>query len=45
MVIEIKLIRSGTEKPWGFRLSGGSDYEIPLTVTKVNITTCGHTFK
>lgn len=34
MVLEIKLSRI-ENVPWGFRLAGGADFDIPLTVTKV----------
>lgn len=36
MVKEIKLSKFD-ESPWGFRLIGGADFEIPLTVLKVRI--------
>ncbi|XP_037933465.1 myosin-13 isoform X2 [Teleopsis dalmanni] len=35
MVIDIKMCRFDNV-PWGFRLVGGSDFEHPLTVVKVN---------
>lgn len=34
MVLDLKLSRI-ENVPWGFRLAGGADYDIPLTVTKV----------
>lgn len=34
MVFDIKFSRF-EEAPWGFRLTGGSDFEVPLTVVKV----------
>lgn len=34
MVLDLKLSRD-ENVPWGFRLAGGADYDIPLTVTKV----------
>lgn len=34
MVFDIKLLRTGLG-PWGFRLTGGADFEQPLKVTKV----------
>lgn len=34
MVLDLKLSRI-ENIPWGFRLAGGADYDIPLTVTKV----------
>lgn len=34
MVVDIKMCRFDNV-PWGFRLVGGSDFEIPLTVVKV----------
>lgn len=36
MVLELKFTRFH-DQPWGFRLSGGSDFAIPLTVIKVRI--------
>lgn len=35
MVLDLKFSRF-EEAPWGFRLTGGSDFEMPLTVVKVN---------
>lgn len=34
MVLELKLTRFDNV-PWGFRLIGGSDFELPLTVVMV----------
>ena len=34
MVLELKFTRF-EDQPWGFRLTGGSDFEVPLTVIKV----------
>ncbi|XP_067644636.1 titin homolog isoform X2 [Eurosta solidaginis] len=34
MVVDIKMCRF-ENVPWGFRLVGGADYEVPLTVVKV----------
>lgn len=36
MILRIKLQRSEII-PWGFRLTGGAEFEAPLTVTKVII--------
>lgn len=36
MVLELKFTRFNDE-PWGFRLSGGKDFEIPLTVIRVSM--------
>lgn len=36
MVLELKFTRFH-DQPWGFRLSGGSDFAIPLTVIKVRM--------
>lgn len=33
-MLDLKLCRDDNV-PWGFRLAGGADYDIPLTVTKV----------
>ncbi|XP_063371819.1 glutamic acid-rich protein-like, partial [Cydia amplana] len=34
MEVEVRLTRTG-EEPWGFRLIGGTDFNMPLTVVKV----------
>ncbi|KAI5636798.1 PDZ domain (Also known as DHR or GLGF) domain-containing protein [Phthorimaea operculella] len=34
MELDVRLSRSG-EEPWGFRLIGGTDFNMPLTVVKV----------
>lgn len=34
MAIELHLQKT-TKTPWGFRLAGGVEYEVPLTVIKV----------
>lgn len=34
MAIELKFLKQD-KVPWGFRLTGGSDYNQPLTVLKV----------
>ncbi|XP_048003088.1 titin-like [Leguminivora glycinivorella] len=34
MEVEVRLTRTG-EEPWGFRLIGGADFNMPLTVVKV----------
>ncbi|XP_063545128.1 titin-like isoform X6 [Cydia strobilella] len=34
MEVEVRLSRTG-EEPWGFRLIGGTDFNMPLTVVKV----------
>lgn len=39
MVLDLKLSRI-ENIPWGFRLAGGADYDIPLTVTKVIENLC-----
>lgn len=36
MVLDLKFFRY-ENTPWGFRLSGGSDFEYPLTVIKVRL--------
>lgn len=36
MVLDFKLERTGNN-PWGFRLTGGVEFEQPLTITKVFI--------
>jgi len=35
MSLELKLERDGHDQPWGFRLQGGSDVGLPLTVIRV----------
>lgn len=35
MVLDLKFTRF-EDAPWGFRLTGGSDFELPLTVVKVS---------
>lgn len=35
MVVDVKLCRAPGQ-PFGFRLIGGSDFEIPLTVSRVS---------
>lgn len=37
MVVDLKFSRF-SEEPWGFRLTGGADFEFPLTVIKVHST-------
>lgn len=37
MVVDLKFSRF-SEEPWGFRLTGGTDFEFPLTVIKVSGT-------
>lgn len=37
MVVDVKLTRE-EGKPFGFRLIGGADFEIPLTCSKVSWT-------
>lgn len=34
-VVLVNLKRSSLEKPWGFRIQGGQDYNLQLTVKKV----------
>lgn len=41
MVVELKLSKS-PEGKFGFRLVGGADFEIPLTVSLVKITFLSH---
>lgn len=36
MVVDLKFSRF-SEEPWGFRLTGGADFEFPLTVIKVGV--------
>ncbi|KAJ6216904.1 hypothetical protein RDWZM_008061 [Blomia tropicalis] len=33
--VTVKLMRSGNETPWGFRLQGGAEFGAPLSVVKV----------
>lgn len=35
MVVEVTLYRE-EEKPFGFRLIGGADFELPLTISRVS---------
>lgn len=35
MVVDLKFSRF-EDQPWGFRLSGGKDFPLPLTVVKVS---------
>lgn len=35
MVLDLKFTRF-ENTPWGFRLTGGNDFELPLTVIKVS---------
>lgn len=41
MVLDIKFARF-ENTPWGFRLTGGNDFELPLTVIKVSSCGCGY---
>ncbi|CAK9301893.1 unnamed protein product [Gordionus sp. m RMFG-2023] len=34
-LLTIRMIRSGDSIPWGFRLQGGDDFSIPLSIQKV----------
>lgn len=34
MVVDVKMVKE-EGKPFGFRLIGGADFEIPLTVSRV----------
>lgn len=34
MAIELKFHKTDNT-PWGFRLTGGADYDVPITVLKV----------
>ncbi|CAF0767786.1 unnamed protein product [Rotaria sordida] len=40
--ITVRLERNATDRPWGFRLQGGSDFSIPLSVQLVNPDTPAH---
>lgn len=35
-IVEIKLQRFDTTQPWGFKMQGGSEYNLPLHVAQVN---------
>lgn len=37
MCEEIELHRYDYDTPWGFRLTGGHDFGIPLTVVRVSL--------
>lgn len=39
MVLDLKFTRFEST-PWGFRLTGGNDFELPLTVIKVSSCGC-----
>lgn len=34
--ITAKLMRSNHQTPWGFRLQGGQEFQIPLSIAKVS---------
>ena len=36
----VVLTRSNLDKPWGFRIQGGQDYNLQLTVKKVRLDSC-----
>lgn len=36
-VEEVQLRRYDTSQPWGFRMQGGSEYNIPLYVAQVGL--------
>lgn len=40
----IRLQRNGTDQSWGFRLQGGSDFSIPLSIQLVNPDTPAHAY-
>ncbi|CAF4123171.1 unnamed protein product [Rotaria socialis] len=42
--VTVHLGREGTERPWGFRLQGGSDFSIPLSIQLVNPDTPAHAY-
>ncbi|CAF1673317.1 unnamed protein product, partial [Adineta ricciae] len=42
--IIIHLEREATDRPWGFRLQGGSDFSIPLSIQLVNPDTPAHAY-
>jgi len=33
--LQVRLVRDGFNQPWGFRLAGGADLGLPLTVQRV----------
>lgn len=35
MAIELHFVRGDSSTPWGFRLTGGAEYDEPITVVKV----------
>lgn len=35
-IFTIRLIRGDGSSPWGFRLQGGKDFAVPLSVVKVS---------
>lgn len=37
MAIEIQFSKSDINTPWGFRLTGGAECDVPLTVIKVKL--------
>lgn len=43
MVVDVKLCRF-QDVPWGFRLTGGADFDVPLTVVKVSCAQLGMFF-
>lgn len=43
MVLDLKFSRF-EDAPWGFRLTGGADFEMPLTVIKVYIINKSHVY-
>ncbi|CAF0715838.1 unnamed protein product [Adineta steineri] len=42
--MRIHLEREATDRPWGFRLQGGSDFSIPLSIQLVNPDTPAHAY-
>lgn len=40
LTLEAKLERVDPTTPWGFRMQGGKEFGIPLTILKVRIPIC-----
>jgi hypothetical protein len=36
--MQIVITRENVAIPWGFRLKGGAEYNVPLSILKVTIT-------
>lgn len=43
LTLEAKLERVDPTTPWGFRMQGGKEFGIPLTILKVRNLLQGHT--